>query len=574
MALFDTVIKHGMIIDGTGSPRLRADLGIKGGRVAKIGRLDALDADRVIDAGDCIVAPGFVDLHTHYDAQIFWDPYCTLSGWHGVTSVVIGNCGFGFAPVRPEMRERMMLSMTRVEAIPFDAMKAGLPWSWVTYPEFLAAIEALPKGVNVLPYVPLGPLLVWVLGLDGAKSGRQATPDELRRLKALLHEAMDAGGCGWSAQRLPPQGGMANQRDFDGSPMPTDCMPDETAIAMAEVLAERNEGFMQMTYVSGDAKHDANHFEELAAISGRPMIYNVVVGHDRFPERHRKQLKWLESCRQRGLPVYGQAVTTAVGFTFTLDGWNLFDDSEAWMEATTGSHAEKLRKQADPARRAALREESKQIEDGAVIKTFAEIAMVKAATNPELKKYENLTLADIAAMENKHPVDAMLDISVADDLQAVFYAESSANSFDILSEIMKYPYTIPGVSDGGAHTKYFTAGRYPTETIMMFSRDNPVLSLEEVHWRLSALPAHCAGFKDRGTLKEGAPADVVVYNLEELDICDTEVVHDFPGGEWRRIQRSAGYRAIIVNGEQTFVEGKETGALPGALLRHGGAAPT
>lgn len=568
MALFDTIIKHGMIIDGTRMPRLRADLGIKDGRVAKIGRLDPEDAEHVIDAADCIVAPGFVDLHTHYDAQIFWDPYCTLSGWHGVTSVVIGNCGFGFAPVRPEMRERMMLSMTRVEAIPLASMQAGLPWSWVTYPEFLATIEQLPKGVNVLPYVPLGPLLVWVLGLDGAKSGRQATPAEMAELKRLLHEAMDAGGCGWSAQRLPPYGGMANQRDFDGTPMPTDCLPDETALAMAGVLAERNEGFIQMTYVSGDPRHDARHFEELAAVSGRPIIYNVVVGHDRFPDRHRKQLKWLESCRQRGLSVYGQAVTTAVGFTFNLEGWNLFDDSDAWMEVTTGTREEKLRKLGDPARRAKLREGSLHVENGAVIQSFANIALVKAI-KPELKKYENLTLADIGAAENKHPVDAMLDIAVEDDLQAVFYAESSANSFDILREIMEYPYSIPGVSDGGAHTKYFTAGRYPTETLILFARDNPVLSLEEAHWRLSALPAHCAGFRDRGTLREGAPADIVVYNLEELGITDLEVVHDFPGGEWRRIQRATGYRAILVNGEPTFVDGKETGALPGLLLRHG-----
>ncbi|MEW6472098.1 MAG: amidohydrolase family protein [Actinomycetota bacterium] len=570
MARFDTIIRGGMIIDGTRAPRRKADLGISRGRVAKIGRLDPRDADTVLDAGDCIVAPGFVDLHTHYDAQIFWDPYCTLSGWHGVTSVVIGNCGFGFAPVRPEMRERMMLSMTRVEAIPLDAMRAGLPWDWVTYPEFLQSIERLPKGVNVLPYVPLGPLLVWVLGLDGAKSGRQASKEELATLKAMLHEAMDAGGCGWSAQRLPPYGGMANQRDYDGSPMPTDCMPDETAIAFAEVLGERNEGFMQMTYVSGDIKHDLRHYEELAEISGRPMIYNVVVGHDNYPDRHRKQLSWLESCRERGIPVYGQAVTTAAGFTFTMEGWNLFDDSEAWMEATTGSHEERLYKLGDPARRPKLRDDSVAIEAGAVIQSFANIALVKVGC-PEYKEFLNFRLCDIGERLGKHPVDVMLDISVADNLQAMFYAESSASSLDILSEIITYPYTIPGVSDGGAHTKYFTAGRYPTETIVMFARDNHVLSLEDAHWKLSALPAHCAGFKDRGTLKEGAPADVIVYNLEELEVLPDEIVHDFPGGEWRRVQRSKGYKAILVNGEPTFIEGKETGALPGLLLRHGGA---
>ena len=152
------------------------------------------------------VAPGFVDLHTHYDAQVFWDPYCTLSGWHGVTSVAIGNCGFGFAPVQPELREHAMRSMTRVEAIPYESMRQGLPWDWVTFPEFLDSLDATPKALNVLPYVPAGPMLVDVLGLDDAKAGRLPTDDEHAQLAAMLDEAMDAGGCGWSAQRLPPTG--------------------------------------------------------------------------------------------------------------------------------------------------------------------------------------------------------------------------------------------------------------------------------------------------------------------------------------------------------------------------------
>src|SRR3954467_8820860 len=172
MARFDTVIKGGTVVDGRRMPRLRGDVGIKNGRIARIGRLDSRDAERVFDAGDCIVAPGFVDLHTHYDAQIYWDPYCTLSGWHGVTSVVIGNCGGGFAPVRPDMRERMMLSLTRVEAIPLASMQASLPWDWVTFPEFMQTLRRIPKGVNVMSYLPLGAVLVWVLGLDDAKSGR------------------------------------------------------------------------------------------------------------------------------------------------------------------------------------------------------------------------------------------------------------------------------------------------------------------------------------------------------------------------------------------------------------------
>src|SRR5687767_6378505 len=178
MATFDTIIRGGMVIDGTRAPRRKADVGIRNGRVAKIGRLDPKDADKILDAGDCIVAPGFVDLHTHYDAQIFWDPYCTLSSWHGITSVVIGNCGFGFAPVRPAERERAMMSMTRVEAIPMASMKAGMPWDWVTFPEFLDSVDAAPKAVNILPYVPVSPLLIWVMGFEAAKAGQRPTQEQ------------------------------------------------------------------------------------------------------------------------------------------------------------------------------------------------------------------------------------------------------------------------------------------------------------------------------------------------------------------------------------------------------------
>ena len=185
MRRFDTVIKNGMIVDGTRAPRFRGDLAIRDGVIAGVGRIDAHEAREVIDADGLVVAPGFVDLHTHYDAQVFWDPYCTLSGWHGITAVVIGNCGFGFAPVRPELRERAMLTMTRVEAIPLASMRAGMPWSWVTFPEFLDAIERTPKAVNILPFVPVGPLLVWVLGLERAKAGSQPTDAEHSELCRL-----------------------------------------------------------------------------------------------------------------------------------------------------------------------------------------------------------------------------------------------------------------------------------------------------------------------------------------------------------------------------------------------------
>jgi len=564
MSEFDVIVKDGIVVDGTGTQRYRADVGICGGRIAKMGRLRSSDGARVLDASGMVVAPGFIDLHTHYDAQLYWDPYLSLSGWHGVTSVVIGNCGFGFAPMRPEMRERSMLTMTRVEAIPYESMRRGLPWDWVTYPEFLDSVDRQPKAVNVLPYVPVAPLLIWVMGFERAKAGELPTPAEHAELRALLHQAMDAGGCGWSAQRLHPDGPGAVQRDYDGGPMVTDIMHDETALELAHVLAERNHGFMQMAIATQDVQHDFAHVERLAEVSGRPLIYNVVQSFVRHPEAHRGLIAWLDSCRQRGVRVYGQGVTTTAAFTFTFEDWNLFDDDPAWVEATLGSTAERTHKLTDPARRERLR----RYESGIVTGPIPGFTVLECFT-PATKPFENLTLGEIAGRTGKHPIDAMLDIAVADDLRTVFYAESANDDRRALREIIDYQWVLPGVSDGGAHTKFFTGGRYPTEFLSRIVREDEMCSLEHAHWRLSALPAHCAGFRDRGTLAEGAPADLVVYDFARLDSLPAEVAHDFPGGEWRRIQRARGYRFVLVNGEVTIEDDRETGRHSGRLLRHG-----
>ena len=564
MTTYDIVIKGGMLFDGTRNPRVRADVAIRDGFVAEIGRVRASDGSQVLDATGLHVAPGFVDLHTHYDAQVFWDPYCTLSGWHGVTSVAIGNCGFGFAPVAPEERERAMRSMTRVEAIPYDSMRAGLPWDWETFPEFLDSLARTPKAVNILPYAPAGPLLVSVLGREEAKAGVMPTDDQHRELARLLHEAMDAGACGWSAQRLPPTGPAAVQRDWDGTPMPTDVMHDETCRVFAGVLGERNQGVVQITLTTEDTRRDRAHLEELATISGRPVLHNVVQAFEDRPYVHRKQMQWLSRCRERGIPVYGQGVTTDAGFTFSFEDWNLYDDAESWCEATTGSHDERLRKLADPARRQALKDTLPTIATGPL-----ETVTVLTPKSPATERYRQMSVGQAAALMGVHPVDAMLDIAVADDLGTVFFAASPAGSSNLIDEILADPYVLLGVSDGGAHTKFFTAGRYPTETLAHHVRERELMTLEDAHWRLSALPASLAGFRDRGTVRVGGPADVVVYDYEHLDARPSEVAHDLPGGEWRRIQRASGYRWILVNGEVTIEDDKETATHSGRLLRHG-----
>jgi N-acyl-D-amino-acid deacylase len=573
MAEFDTIIKDGMVIDGTRLPRFRGDIGIKDGKVARIGRLKSHEGAKVIDAGGLIVAPGFVDLHTHYDAQLFWDPYCSISSWHGVTSIVIGNCGFGFAPVKPELRERSMLSMTRNEAIPFASMKAGMPWDWVTYPEFLDSVDRRPKAMNILPFIPLSPLLIWVMGLDEAKTGRRFTEKEEQEVRRLVNEAMDMGACGWSLQRL---GKVSIQPDFDGTPMATDVMDDENILFFGRLLAERNEGFIQITYApdfqgDGDLEEglrklqkrlEAFH-ETLAGVSDRPILFNAVAVNDKFPERHRRLLKWLERCRERGLKIYGQSATVEAGFAFTFADWNLWEDVPAWKEATLGNFEARLQKLSDPERRPALRDCSP------VLTNDWKDVFILSVKNPEFKQYENMNIAEAGKLMGKHPVDAMLDIAVADGLAAEFYSAPVNTNIDGFRELVGSELTIPGVSDGGAHTKFFMGGVYPTEFLMKV-RDHNVMSLEAAHWRLSTQPALCAGFKNRGTLREGTPADIVIYDLNKLAVKPMEIAHDFPGGEWRRVKRAEGYDKILVNGEVTLDQGQPTGAMSGRLLRYGG----
>jgi N-acyl-D-aspartate/D-glutamate deacylase len=575
MADFDLHIKGGTVVDGTRAPRRQADVWIRDGKIAQIGGQAPGFAKRTIDADGLIVAPGFVDLHTHYDAQIRWDPYCTISGWHGVTSVVLGNCGFGFAPVKPDFRERSMLTMTRTEAIPFASMKAGMTWDWETIPQYLDSLERAPKGVNCIQYMPTASLMTYVMGLEAAKT-RVATEAERKEMQRLLHEGMDAGLCGFSIQRL---GRNSAQADYDGSPMVTDTMCDEDILNLAEVLRARNDGFIQITQVTGHIKKDLAFLEKLAAVAQRPVLHNVIVASRKDPKVHRRSLQWVEKCRTQGLPIYGQTGTHRTGFAFTLEHWNLYDFSPAWRELTTGTKREKLSKIQNPALREAVKREAEeadrrlQVIQAGVGGSIPGLIIQSVNGQPELEKYVGKSLGQIAQEEGKTPIDVMLDLSLAGDLNVEFLGPNRGFNAEYTAEMINdSAYTFPGASDGGAHTKFFTGGAFTTDFLRWLVRDEQLISLEEAHYRLSALPAQAAGFRDRGVLSEGAAADVVVYDLNALAIEPDwigEITHDFPGNEWRRIQRAKGYHAIIVNGVPTFEDDKCTGNTPGKLLRHG-----
>jgi N-acyl-D-amino-acid deacylase len=577
MADYDIQIKGGTIVDGTRVPRYHGDVWIKDGKVAQLGGRAPGFAKKVIDADGLIVAPGFVDLHTHYDAQIRWDPYCTISGWHGVTSLVLGNCGFGFAPCKPEFRDRSMLTMTRTEAIPYASMKAGINWDWETIPEYLDSLDRSPKGVNCIQYMPTASLMTYVMGLEAAKT-RPATESERAQMARILDEGMDAGLCGFSIQRLGPN---SVQADFDGSPMVTDTMCDEDILNLARVLRRRDEGFMEITQGTGDARVDLSFVEKLADESQRPILWQAIIPTRNNPEIHRRSMRFVERNRAKGRQIFGQAGTVRSGFAFTLENWNLYDTLPEWRVLTTGTKEEKLAKMKDPALRAAVIRANDNCDNNfkaiqAGVGGNPRHLIVQWVENIEsLEKYVGKSLGQIGMEESKHPIEAMLDIAVASNLKAEFLGPNRGFNPEYMAEIINNSqFTFPGVSDGGAHTKFFTGGAFTTDFLRWLVRDEQKITLEEAHYRMSALPAHAAGFRDRGVLREGAAADVVVYDLNRLGIEPDwvgEIVHDLPGGEWRRVQRPHGYRSIIVNGIETFNEGKCTGATPGKLLRHGHA---
>ena len=483
-----------------------------------------------------------------------------------------------------------MLMMSRNEQIPYETLKAGLPWDWETYPEFLDSIDRTPKGVNVLSMVPISPIMVWAMGLEGAKSGRAPTDAERTEMQRILDEGIAAGGAGFGVQRL---GAQSNQADFDGSPMPTDLMSDELILSFADVLRRRADGTIMVAEaffpdidllkehavdiieVLFAAQEQNLRFEErLAAESERPIVHNIVVPVEGFPDAHRSRLRWLEECNAKGIRIIGQGNTIRNILIFKLVNFTFFDSSPAWAETfINGDPVVVKQRLADPGLRARMRDEEVLMIKEAIGGSIENVTVYSVGDHPELARHVGRRVGDIAQEEGKLPLDVLLDLTLAGDLDVEFRAKSFGGSDpDLLGEVARSPFVIPGISDGGAHTKFLVGSAYPTDLLGWLVRDEEQLSLEEAHWHLSYLPAHVYGLKDRGAIREGQAADLVVYDLEALKpVPETEfeIAHDFPAGEWRRIQRAEGYRHILVNGEVTFEDGTCTDATSGRLLRNG-----
>ena len=555
MPEYDLVIRGGTIVDGTGIPRYRADMAVKNGRIAKISGRISPGGAKEIDASGCIVAPGAIDLHTHYDAQLNWDPYASLSGWFGVTSLTIGQCGFGFAPTKPEDRDLNMRMMNRIEAIPLESMRLGMRWDWETFPEFLDSLDRQGLGVNVGALFPFSPLRGYVLGMIPARERTSVTEEELNRMKQLFHEAMKAGAFGFSSNK------NMEDRPEDGSFLPSHVASEEEFLGLADVLGEFGVGHIGWTIGFGhtlDArKKQQELLTQMMRSSGRPL--HVLLEDD-------DAKAWAESVRAEGLPLVAQEFEMSVDAQFKLAEYNLFDYMPNWVQPLVGNVEERAAKLRDPGVRADMK---RDVEEWPFIRTDWSQMRVLEVVHQRNYKYEGMTIEDIAKMEGKHPLDAFLDVALDDDLQTEFSHATALADEDRFKQRIMNPYAHISLSDGGAHTRFTSLSMWPVHFLTHWVRDKEIMSLEQAHYKISALPAWFADFQDRGTLRFGKWADIIVYNQEELGFVYDKPVYanDFPGEERRLIQKSTGLRYTIVNGAVTFQGTECTGALPGKLLR-------
>ncbi len=608
MPEFDKIIRNGTIVDGTGGmPAYRGDIAIKNGKIAMIsGRIQA-SAKEELDATGCVVAPGAIDLHTHYDLQLNWEPYGTMSGWHGVTSVTIGQCGFGFAPCRPSDRDAAMRLMTRIEAIPLRTMELGLRWDWETFPQWLESLNSHPLGINVGALVPFNTLRMYVMGMEESRTRVKASDEQTKQMQEILRDSMKAGAFGWSAMKT-----LANRPD-DGRFIPSQVASNEEFLALAQVLNEFGVGHigwtrgpaerplppgepdligggdpgpsvaavtgasaLLMDAVEGDApgRGREDFLIEMALASGRPLQWGAVSFNEHAPERYKQQLEFLDRARAEGAAMYAQSASVSPSPVFELAEYNGFDAMPSWIDPFVGTPEERIAKLSNPEIRDRMRQDvgaySGQGGGADATSDWAKMKVVEVR-NEKNFKYEGKNIAELAQMMDKHPMDAMLDLAIDEGLRTEFSFEPmTGTDRGAVSEILNHGSIHPCVSDGGAHTRYQTLGCWPVNMLAERVRDQGMMSLEKAHYKMSSLPASIAGFTDRGILKEGFAADLMIYDLDKLGLQYDSPVYDtdFPGGERRIIQKAKGIRYTIVNGEVTFTEGTVcTGATPGKLLR-------
>jgi N-acyl-D-aspartate/D-glutamate deacylase len=555
--VIDLLVKGGLVIDGTGAPARRADVAIAGGRIVEVGNLKD-GAKRTIDAAGLAVAPGFIDPHTHYDAQICWDGALTPSSWHGVTSAVMGNCGVGIAPCRPEAREIAMRDLVNVEAIPFEVLEQGITWDWESFPQYMAAAARRKPALNLAFLAPLTPFRHYVMG--EASMERAATTEETARVKALLGEAMDAGAFGFSSTLLNQHMGFA------GRPLACRNASREELKAYCNALKERQKGAIEIAMTRQIGVMDDPELELLDFMLGesdRPITFIAMFDRDDIPEAVRTSLRKAAPMIARGarpqtspLPLTRE-VNMRNPFSFAgFPSWKrVFEDKSKAAQAAV---------YADPAFRARFREDLKR---PAGFGNWERIT-VHEVKSPDLKALEGKTVAEIARAQGKDPVDVFLDLTLADDLENEFTMASFNTRADRMAEILQNPAMLLGLGDGGAHLDMLCDAGYPTYVLGTWVREKKVLSLEEAVRRMTSDPADFFGIRERGRLAPGLAADLAIFDPATVGSAGRpERRYDLPGGAKRMVMRSQGVGFTIVNGVVTWEDGKLTGAAAGAVLK-------
>jgi N-acyl-D-amino-acid deacylase len=554
----DLLIRNGTVVDGTGAPARHADVAISAGKILQVGKNIGGPAKRTLDADGLVVAPGFIDPHTHYDAQICWDGAVTPSSWHGVTSVVMGNCGVGIAPCRPQTREIAMRDLVNVEAIPFEVLDAGITWDWESFPQYLDAAARRKPSLNLAFLAPLTPFRHYVMG--EASMERAASAGETAKIKSLLGEAMDAGAFGFSSTILNQHLG------FEGRPLACRNASREELKAYANALKERGKGAIEIALTRQIAVLEDDGLELLELLieeSARPVTFIAMFDRDDLPEAVRTTLRKAAPMIARGarpqtspLPLTRE-INMRNPFSFAaFPSWKrVFEDKSKPAQSAVYK---------DVNFRNRFREELKR---PAAFGNWARIT-VHEVKNNSLKNLEGRTVAEIAAERNVDGVDAFLDVTLEDDLDNEFTMTSFNTRVDRMTELLNDPSVLIGLGDGGAHLDMLCDSGYPTYVLGTWVRERKALTLEEGVRRMTSDPADFFGIKDRGRLKPGLAADVTIFDPATVaSVGRPERLYDLPGKAKRMVMRSRGIEYTIVNGEVTWEKGALTGASAGRVLR-------
>ena len=557
---YDLLIKNGTVIDGTGSEGFIADVAIKGGTVVAIGQISA-DATETIDASGKVVCPGFVDPHTHYDAQISWDTLLSSSSEHGVTTVVMGNCGVGVAPCRVDQREMTKADLITVEGMSAESLTAGINWQWETFTEYMDVAEASSIAINTAFLVPLAPFRTFVLGEEASERG--ATDAETQQLTNILSEAMQAGAFGFSLS-------LMNQHiGWQGKPLATRLASDQELKAYSNLLRDLGRGIIEVAVVKkigtlGQDEYDV--IDLLLAESQRPVSWLAVFNRMDQPEAAANMLAKADPLIKRG--AIPQVLSRPLTAEFSLDSNPLvLADTIAGQVLFNRPLEEVAATCRDPEFRQQLRD---NMDRGALYAGQFSSTLIQSVANPELQEYVGQTVAEISAQRQTDAFDTFFDLALEDDLAMRFVGAAANNDWDRIPELINDPRTMIGLSDGGAHCDMLCEAGYATFMLGYWVREQQVMSLEYAIKRITSEPADIFGLKDRGRLQVGNPADLVVFDPQTIgsDLRPT-TRYDLPAGAPRLYSQAKGIERVIVNGESIYRDGKPTGIQSGKVLRSG-----